>query len=151
MWPDWAIYWTLGKFYSLWQQLIYPNLPHSLAIFVKVSKSIIFVVKSFLGNFYRHLATFFLVTLDSTHLFDSKNKFKPIFLRFHSTGGQLPVSEPKFRTPLADAFLAAVRDNGHQVLDINAGDWVAAKAIYWLRLTNYNLISITTHLYVGQV
>ena len=40
------------------QQLICPNLPFSLAIFVKVSKSIIFLVKSFLGNFYRHLAIF---------------------------------------------------------------------------------------------
>ena len=36
-----------------------PNLPHSPAIFVKVSKSIIFLVKSFLGNFYRLLAIFF--------------------------------------------------------------------------------------------
>ena len=43
---------------SLWQQLIYPNLLHSLAIFVKVSKSIIFLANSFLGNFYRHLAIF---------------------------------------------------------------------------------------------
>ena len=32
--------------------------PHYKAIFVKVSKSIIFLVKSFLGNFYRHLAIF---------------------------------------------------------------------------------------------
>ena len=35
------------------------NLLHSYAIFVKVSKSLIFVVKSFLGNSYRHLAIFF--------------------------------------------------------------------------------------------
>ena len=35
-----------------------PNLPHYLAIFVKVSKSIIFLVKHFLGNFYRHMAIF---------------------------------------------------------------------------------------------
>ena len=32
---------------------------HYEAIFVKVSKSFIFLVKSFLGNFYRHLATFY--------------------------------------------------------------------------------------------
>ena len=43
---------------SLWQQLICPNLPHSEAIFVKMLKSIIFLVKSFLGNFYRLLAIF---------------------------------------------------------------------------------------------
>ena len=46
-------------FQSLWEQLFCPNYPHYLAIFVKVSKSFIFLVKSFLGNFYRHLATFY--------------------------------------------------------------------------------------------
>ena len=44
---------------SLWPQLIYPNLLHSSAIFVKVSKSWIFLVKSFLGNFYGHLVIFY--------------------------------------------------------------------------------------------
>ena len=34
-----------------------PNCPHCWAFFVKVSKSFIFLVKSFLGNFYRLLAT----------------------------------------------------------------------------------------------
>ena len=48
-----------ATFRSLWQQLNCPNLPYSCAIFVKVSKSLIFLVKSFLGNFYRHLATFY--------------------------------------------------------------------------------------------
>ena len=43
---------------SLWQQLISPNLLHTQAIFIKVSKSLIFLVKSFWGNFYRHLAIF---------------------------------------------------------------------------------------------
>ena len=45
-------------FKAFGQQLICPNLPHSNEIFVKVSKSIIFQVNSFLGNFYRHLAIF---------------------------------------------------------------------------------------------
>ena len=27
VWPDWAIYWA--TFSNLWQQFIYPNLPHS--------------------------------------------------------------------------------------------------------------------------
>ena len=44
---------------SLWQQLISPNLLHSWAIFVNLSKSFLFLVKSYLGNFYRHLAIFF--------------------------------------------------------------------------------------------
>ena len=49
--------WT--TFQSLWEQLNCQNLPQSYEIFVKVSKSIIFLVKSFLGNFFRHLAVFF--------------------------------------------------------------------------------------------
>ena len=49
----------LATFQSLWQQLVCPNRPHCQAIFVKVSKSFIFLVKSLLGNFYRHLATFY--------------------------------------------------------------------------------------------
>ena len=55
----------IGRIFALWatiqsreQQLFYPNRPHCYTIFVKVSKSIIFLVKSFLGNFYRHLAIF---------------------------------------------------------------------------------------------
>ena len=53
--------WFIGlwaTFESLWQQLFSPTLPHSWAIFVKVTKYIIFLVKSFLSNFYRHLAIF---------------------------------------------------------------------------------------------
>ena len=46
-------------FQSLLQHLVCLNLPHSYAIFVKVSKYFILLVKSFLGNFYRHLATFY--------------------------------------------------------------------------------------------
>ena len=45
-----------ATFQSLWQQLICPNLSHSKAIFV--SKAIIFIEKSFWGNFYRHFAIF---------------------------------------------------------------------------------------------
>ena len=56
----------VGQFIGLWatfqslgQEIVCPNLPHSKAILVKVSKSLILLVKSFLGNFYRHLATFY--------------------------------------------------------------------------------------------
>ena len=51
VWPDWAIYWTLGKFLKRLATIYLPNLPHSLAIFVKVSKSIDFLVKSFWATF----------------------------------------------------------------------------------------------------
>ena len=40
-----------ATFQSLWQQLISPNLSHSQAIFVKMSKSLISLVKSFLATF----------------------------------------------------------------------------------------------------
>ena len=58
VWPDWAIYWTLGNFSKPMATINLPKSP-SYAIFVKVSKTIIFLVKSFLGNFYRHLANFY--------------------------------------------------------------------------------------------
>ena len=48
-----------GDFWDFWQQLFCPNFPHSLAIFVKVSKSLICLAKSFLSNFCRHLAIFY--------------------------------------------------------------------------------------------
>ena len=43
--------WLWATFQSLWTQLICPNLIHSNAILVKVSKYLIFLLKSFLGNF----------------------------------------------------------------------------------------------------
>ena len=56
----------IGRFFALkatiqsqLQQLFHPNCTHCQAIFVKVSKSFILIVTSFLGNFYRHLAIFF--------------------------------------------------------------------------------------------
>ena len=58
VWPDWAIYWTLGNFLKPLATNNLSKSPTFLAIFVKVLKSIIFLVKSFLGNFYRHLAIF---------------------------------------------------------------------------------------------
>ena len=58
VWPDWAFFALWPTIQNRWQQIFYPNCPHCKAIFVKVSKSFIFLVKSFLGNFYRHLAIF---------------------------------------------------------------------------------------------
>ena len=58
VWPDWVIFGIWATFYSLRQQLICPNFLILKQLFVKVSKSIIFLVKSFLGNFCRHLAIF---------------------------------------------------------------------------------------------
>ena len=60
VWPDWAIYWTLGNFLKPLATINLPKSPIFLGIFfVKMSKSISFVVKSIWGNFYRHLAIFF--------------------------------------------------------------------------------------------
>ena len=49
----------IWRFFGLWATINLPKSPTFLANFVKVSKSFIFLVKSFLGNFYRHLAIFF--------------------------------------------------------------------------------------------
>ena len=48
-----------------------------------MSKSIIFLVKSFLGNFYRHLAIFFLVTL----LLTLKHSLRPCFILTLASNG----------------------------------------------------------------
>ena len=49
----------IGQFFALWasiqsrwQQIFYPNCTHCLAIFVKVSKAFILLVKSFLATFF---------------------------------------------------------------------------------------------------
>ena len=59
VWPDWAIYYNLANFSKPVATMILPKLPTLYSIFVKVLKSFIFLVKSFLGNFYRHLAIFY--------------------------------------------------------------------------------------------
>ena len=60
VWRDWAIYWTLGNFLKPLATINLPKSPTFLGnFFIKVSKAINFLVKSFLDNFYRHLATFF--------------------------------------------------------------------------------------------
>ena len=48
-----------ATFHSLWQQLFWPNCPYNLPNFYKGVKIYHFLVKSFLGNFYGHLAIFF--------------------------------------------------------------------------------------------
>ena len=59
VWPDWGDLLDFGKFLKPLATLNLPKSPTFLGIFVKVSKSIIFLVKQFLGDFYRHLAIFF--------------------------------------------------------------------------------------------
>ena len=58
VWPDLAIYWTLGKFLKPLAAINLPKSPTFLGNFLKVSKSVILLVKSFLANFYGHLVIF---------------------------------------------------------------------------------------------
>ena len=58
MWPYWAIYWTLGNFLKPLATIILPKPLTFLGNFCGGVKSIIFLVKSFLGNFNKHLAIF---------------------------------------------------------------------------------------------
>ena len=59
VWPNWAIYCTLGNFSKPVATIIEPKLPTFFGNILKVSISFIFLIKSFLGNFYRHLAIFY--------------------------------------------------------------------------------------------
>ena len=54
-WPDWAIYCSLGNFSKPVAAIIFVQIAHILCNVCKV----IFQVKSFLGNFDRHLVTFY--------------------------------------------------------------------------------------------
>ena len=67
VWPDWAIYCSFGNFSKPVATIILPKSCHNFeAIFVKVLKSFIFLVTSFLGNFFRYLATFYWSHCSST-------------------------------------------------------------------------------------
>ena len=59
VWPDWAIYWTLGNF---WEPLATINLPKSPTFIGNLCKGDI-SSEIFLGNFYLDIWRFFLVTL----------------------------------------------------------------------------------------
>ena len=59
VWPDWAIYWTLGNFLKHLATINLPKSPKFLGNLCKDAKSLIFQGKSFLGKFYRNLAIFF--------------------------------------------------------------------------------------------
>ena len=56
VWPDWAIYWALSNFSKPLATINLPKSPTFWGNFCKCVKKI--QVKSFLGNFYWHLATF---------------------------------------------------------------------------------------------
>ena len=58
MCSDWTIYRALGNFLKPSATINLPKFLTFLGIFVNVSISIIFLVKLFLGYFYRHLAIF---------------------------------------------------------------------------------------------
>ena len=58
VWPELAIFWTLGNFSKPLATSYLPNSPTFLGIFCKGVKIFKFLVKSFLGNLNRHLAIF---------------------------------------------------------------------------------------------
>ena len=59
VWPDWAIYWTLGNFLKPLATISLPKSPIFLGNFSKGLKIFHFSSESFLGKFYSHLAIFF--------------------------------------------------------------------------------------------
>ena len=63
VWPDWAIYWTLGNFSKPLATISLPKSPTFLGNFWKGVKIFHFSSEIILGKFYRQLDDFFLVTL----------------------------------------------------------------------------------------
>ena len=59
VWPDWAIYWTLGNFLKPLATITWSKSPTFLGNFCKGVKIYHFSSELILGNFYRHLAIFF--------------------------------------------------------------------------------------------
>ena len=58
VWPDLAIYWTLGNFLKPLATINLPQSPQFLGNFCKSVKIIHFSSETIFGNFYRHLAIF---------------------------------------------------------------------------------------------
>ena len=58
VWPDLAIFWTLGNFLKRLATINLLKSPTFLGNFCKGIKIYLLLVKSFFGNFYRHLAIF---------------------------------------------------------------------------------------------
>ena len=59
VWPDWAIYWSLGNFLKPLSTINLPKYHTFLGNFCKGVKIYHFSSEIHLGNFYRHLAMFF--------------------------------------------------------------------------------------------
>ena len=59
VWPDWAIYWTLGNLIKPLEAINLPKSPTILGNFCKGVKINHFSCEVILGNFYRHSAIFF--------------------------------------------------------------------------------------------
>ena len=58
VWLDWTIFWTLGNFLKPLKTINLSNSLTFLGNFWKCVKIYLFLVKSFLGNFYRHFSIF---------------------------------------------------------------------------------------------
>ena len=118
LWPDWAIYWTLANFSKSLATINLPKSPSFSGNFVKVSKTIIFLVKSFLGNFYRHLAIFFW---SHCQLFN--------FYNFATSKQEIGCK--KVANELRQTFEKEIRTNE---------DWIKCSAACWIH-SNVFLIS----------
>ena len=58
VWPDWAIYWTLGNFLKPLATINLPKSPTFLSSFCEGVKIYHFSSEIIFGNFYRHLSIF---------------------------------------------------------------------------------------------
>ena len=120
---------------SRWQQLFFHNSSHCQAIFVTVSKSLFFLVKSFLGNFYKHLAIFYFTGHTEFCSGKVKNFFNFLQQSVNATFGEIKlkavraifdrprrcqtsyrhqIGKPISRSIAIEIFVGRMNDNGRQ-------------------------------------
>ena len=88
VWPDWAIFWTLGNFLKPLATINLPQSPPFLGNFCKGVKIIHFSSETILGNFYRHLAIF-IWSHWSSHFKHTERRDVPTLVRSCRSNGTI--------------------------------------------------------------
>ena len=122
------IYCNLGNFSKPVAPIILPKLPTFQAMFVKVWKSFIFLVKSFLGNFFWTFGNFLLVTLIVSAHEQLISLFKGNVNTFHPKNKRLLnyilMSATRIRWFWTETNLPRRRSQNNSLLSFGAGSGI---------------------------
>ena len=100
VWPDWTIYCIFGQLFKVCGNNYFAQIAHIIWQFLQ--KSLIFLVKLFLGNFYRRLATFYWSHCSYYSYFSQFPwVFSFIFAGKHQTEAFFPWRRRQVVTPLS--------------------------------------------------